>query len=74
MLVGVLVPGFEVHSFWSALWGAFCVSVGALLTEIFMSGKAEGGHGGPKIVFRSGSAPQQSQKSRKIKDDDVIDV
>ncbi len=63
LLVGRLVQGFVVESFWSALGGALIVS----LTNIFLSmliGKKTGNPGA------GGRAPAP----RKTKPDDVIDI
>lgn len=72
LLVGYLVQGFEVASFWNALWGAFVVSLtGAAANLLF---------GGSSVRVRtemggdsSQSIGPQARKSVK-KDDDVIDI
>ena len=73
LLVGALVPGFEVHGFLSALWGAFCVSVAAMIAEIFLSRGIKDSAGRPKVIFRSRIRKPMVSR-RKIGDDDVIDV
>ena len=52
MLVGHLVDGFHVASFWSAFWGALIVGVTNIIMAAFMrkppdnGGKGGGGNGG----------------------------
>jgi putative membrane protein len=71
MLVAKIVPGFEVASFWSALWGAFIVGLTSIIANMIL--------GSTKVQVRTGRPrglnirAQQAQK-KKVKDDDVIDV
>ncbi|HTJ78637.1 MAG TPA: phage holin family protein [Rariglobus sp.] len=67
MLVGEMVNGFQVDSFWSALGGALIVSV----TNIIIS-MAIGRKPGPP---RSPGGPKSGAGSRpSVKNDDVIDI
>jgi putative membrane protein len=63
LLVGHLVTGFHVASFWSALGGALVVSVTNLILSLLM----RGGSGGPPPARGGGAAP-------RAKKDDVIDI
>lgn len=64
MLVGEIVDGFDVDSFWNALFGAVIVSFTNMIVSILIGkkprppGPGAGGGGSP----------------RKIKADDVIDI
>lgn len=62
LLVGTLVKGFTVESFWSALGGALIVGITNVLISSLMKGPPGGPRGG-----RGGQHPRQSQG-------DVIDV
>ncbi|PXA05702.1 phage holin family protein [Coraliomargarita sinensis] len=73
MLVGALVEGFHVLSFWNALWGALVVSLtGAAANLLFGTSRVnvQTGTGGSQAGSRSSS---QSRKPLKD-DDDVIDI
>lgn len=61
LLVGRLVQGFHVTSFWAALGGALVVSITNLILSLLMRG------GGPPPARGGGAAP-------KAKRDDVIDI
>jgi putative membrane protein len=61
LLVGKLVPGFEVSGFWAALGGAVIVGVTNLLLSRFVGGGNGGGGGPPSQRRRRGNG-------------DVIDV
>ena len=61
LLVGRLVQGFHVTSFWAALGGALVVSITNLILSLLMRG------GGPPPTRGGGAAP-------KAKRDDVIDI
>jgi putative membrane protein len=52
MLVGHLVAGFEVASFWSALGGALVVSVTNLVASSLLGGKGPGGGWRPPLTQR----------------------
>lgn len=58
MLVGELVTGFAVDSFWAALLGSIVVSITNLLVS---------------MVTRSGKTPAGNQRPAR-KDSDVIDI
>jgi putative membrane protein len=75
LLVGHLVHGFHVESFWHALWGAFVVSLtGAAANFLFGSSRVKVQvNRGPGGRGPSGSGSAQ-QKRKPIKDDDVIDI
>ncbi|MCZ6672014.1 MAG: phage holin family protein [Verrucomicrobia bacterium] len=69
-LAGYLVPGFQVLGFWSALWGAFIVSLTTLMVSIFLAR--------PRVVINV-SRPKANKamggaKEYRGKIDDVIDV
>lgn len=71
MLVGALVEGFHVLSFWNALWGALVVSLTGVAANIFF--------GGSRINVQAGSSQTMNrtppQKRKPLKDDDdVIDI
>jgi putative membrane protein len=74
LFVGYLVEGFEVATFWSALWGALVVSLtGAAANVLFGQARVRvsvqpggGATSGPEAV--------QRRPIRKDDDDDVIDV
>ncbi len=61
LLVGRLVDGFHVSSFWAALGGALVVSITNLILTLLMR------RGGPPPPRGGGAAP-------KAKRDDVIDI
>lgn len=66
MLVGAIVPGFTVVSFWSALWGAVVVGFVSLLANLAF---------GSTRVQVSRSRPGSANTKPKVKnDDDVIDI
>jgi len=76
LLVGTLVDGFYVFSFWNALWGALVVSLTGAIANIFL--------GGSRVQIRTNvrtsrggqSTGQNTPPRRKqLKDDkDVIDI
>ncbi len=69
MLVGAIVPGFDVASFWSALWGAVVVAFVSLLANLLL--------GSTKVqVHRTGPGQGGPQMRHRVdkKDDDVIDI
>ena len=69
MLVGAIVPGFEVVSFWSALWGAFLVSVAALVFDLYV------GVGSVRAQIRNPAVGEREQvEKKKSLDDDIIDI
>jgi len=81
MVVGRLVEGFVVESFWAALWGAFIVSMTSLLANLFFYGKVLGQKGKIHISINRTNFGQTSAKrdSKTISDtssdrDDVIDI
>lgn len=63
MLVGRLVQGFVVETFWSALGGALIVSLTNLVLSILIGKK-------PRPPGAGGGTPP----ARKAKPDDVIDI
>lgn len=65
LLVGALVPGFEVGSFWSALWGAFVVAFVSMIANLLF--------GKTRVEVRRSGRCGSSQPSAK-RDDDVIDI
>lgn len=72
-LVGELVDGFRVESFWSALFGAFIVSVTNILVGGFL-GTGKGKTAGDGSTGRGGRGGGGGGGKGKGKDDDVIDV
>jgi len=66
LLVGALVNGFHVESFWSALGGSIIVGLSNLLVMSFLKTKRP--PDGPPHDPRGGAGPRPS------KDDDVIDI
>jgi len=67
LLVGALVPGFEVDSFWSALWAALVVGFVSLVANLLLgSTRVEVRRGPP-----GGGGP--GRRARK-QDDNVIDI
>ena len=66
LLVGKLVDGFDVDSFWSALGGALIVSLTNLIVSILIGKKPR--PPGP------GAGGGGTGGARKIKADDVIDI
>ncbi|GHB90311.1 phage holin family protein [Cerasicoccus arenae] len=64
-LAGSLVPGFEVVSFWAALWGALVVSFTSFMANVLF--------GSSRVrvrVQQNGGRPVK----KKTRNDDVIDV
>ena len=83
MLAGAIIPGFEVVSFWSALWGSFLVSAAALSFDLYMGVESlRSGMIKPRIIIReteqSEPPRQEGQLEEHAKDksrsDDVIDI
>lgn len=71
MLVGALVEGFYVLSFWNALWGALVVSLTGVAANLLF--------GTNRINVQTNQAPNtnrtSSQSRKPLKDDDdVIDI
>jgi putative membrane protein len=64
LAVSRLVPGFYVHDFWAALWGALIVSV----TNLLLSGRFSG-----RFTVRPGRRPPPPPPPR-TRTDDVIDI
>ena len=73
-IAGSLVPGFDIATFWSAVWGALVVSLTTLFVNAFLAR--------PKVtvtrMHTPGSRPapkaKGGAKEYKGKLDDVIDV
>lgn len=80
LLVGALVGGFYVDSFWHALWGAFLVSFTGLIANMLFGTPGQKRASINIRVGRGGRRPQQQSQStrpaphKEIRDDDVIDV
>ena len=74
LLVGELVPGFEVEGFWAAFWGALIVGVTNFAMTLLMKrppddpGGPDGGKGG------GGDRPVRRPAHRELGGGDVIDV
>jgi putative membrane protein len=67
LLVGELVPGFEVAGFWSAFWAAVIVGLTNFFMTIFMKKRPPGGPGG-------GAREERRLPRRERDGGDVIDV
>jgi len=83
MLVGELVGGFYVDSFWNAFWGALVVSVTGGLANLFFAPKerrrvnihvSRGPGGGPNRGPGQGPSGNRGSRRPLKDDDDVIDV
>jgi putative membrane protein len=82
LLVGNLVSGFSVDSFWYALAGAFVVSLtGAAANLLFGNARVStrinvqrNRNGGPGSGASSGTSSGQGRRRPLKDDDDVIDV
>lgn len=74
LLVGALVEGFHVLSFWNALWGALVVSLTGAAANLLFGGSRV------RVRVNAGRSDQpggqkNASKTRKpLKDDDVIDI
>ena len=66
MLVGEMVRGFQVDSFWSALGGALIVSVTNIVVSMVIGKK-------PRPPRPPGAGPQPASRP-SVKNDDVIDI
>jgi len=74
LLVGGLVDGFHVFSFWNALWGAFVVSLtGAIANLLFGKSRIQVRTGGTGSVSNNNGS-QRSRSRKPLNDDDVIDI
>lgn len=70
MLVGRLVNGFLVDSFWSALGGALIVSLTTMVMSKLIGNKPRP----PGPGARGGQGGGAAGRPRKIQGDDVIDI
>lgn len=68
LLVGSLVEGFHVLSFWNALWGALVVSLTSAAANLLFGGSRI------KIQVGTGSGARVPPMRQPIKDDDIIDI
>lgn len=73
MLVGALVEGFHVLSFWNALWGALVVSLTGAAANLLFGGSRINVQTAGSSGQATGRTPSQSRKPLKD-DDDVIDI
>ena len=77
-VAGALVGGFEVSSFWAALWGAFVVSLVSIFFQVFVSSGPTVGRGEKQqSTPPPGSVPDKDNvnRYRPGRDkDDVIDI
>ncbi|MFA6321638.1 MAG: phage holin family protein [Candidatus Omnitrophota bacterium] len=64
-LASKFVRGFEVINFWSAFWAALLFSIISSVLNFILT---------PKAAIRYNSFRRESGNSRKIDDDNVIDV
>lgn len=70
LLVGKLVGGFHVASFWNALWGALVVSLtGAAANFLFGENRVR-----MEVNRGQGPADRTTEARKPLKDDDVIDI
>lgn len=70
-LTSAIVPGFNVATFWSALWAAVVVALCTLLVNVFIGG------GGIRMKIDTGRGPGAGSgtgRGKPPKDNDVIDV
>lgn len=76
LLVGALVDGFHVLSFWNALWGALVVSLTGAAANLFFGSSRVRVRVNASRSDRTGQhAGRDAAQNRKpLKDDDVIDV
>lgn len=77
LFVGWLVDGFNVDSFWNALWGALVVSLTGLAANLLFGGQRVQIRANVQTnLGRPGQRPDgpTAPKSKSLKDDDVIDV
>lgn len=71
LFAGAVVPGFEVSSFWAALWGSLVVSLSSLFIQFFLS------EGPPPPDQKPGEGPPPGGVRRyrpSGRKDDVIDI
>ncbi len=75
LLVGALVDGFYVLSFWNALWGALVVSLTGIAANALLGG---GVHIRANVQTKRGGQPTGPNPAARRKpiqhDDDVIDI
>ena len=77
LFVGMLVSGFHIDTFGSALWGALVVSITSGVASLLFPGSKQNRFN--VNVRRSGTPPRQESSPRQPKrvvenDDDVIDI
>ena len=65
LLASKFVKGFEVINFWSAFWAALLFSIISSILNFMLT---------PKIDIRYASFHRKGEQSKKIDDDNVIDV
>ena len=65
ILASKFVKGFEVISFWSAFWAALLFSIISSILNFILA---------PKVNIRYASFRHENNNSKKIDDDNVIDV
>jgi len=73
MLVGALVEGFHVLSFWNALWGALVVSLTGAAANLLFGGNRVNVQASNSSSQSTNHSSSQSRKPLKD-DDDVIDI
>lgn len=64
VLVGKIIPGFTVESFWTAFWSALIVSVITFLANMFLRTQRQ----------KKGNGSQGGHAKKIKDDDDVIDI
>ncbi len=64
-LAGQVIPGFEVATFWSALWGAFVLAVVHLITHAFLARRSLGSGSRVRIRMQLGGRPGIDLGSRR---------
>ncbi len=77
LLVGELVPGFEVSGFWSAFWAAVIVGLTNFFMTLVMKQRPPGGPGGGRGGDSGGGGRSQEERRlphRERGGGDVIDV
>ncbi|MBC2593369.1 phage holin family protein [Ruficoccus amylovorans] len=73
LLVEAVVPGFQLASFWSALWVALVISLVSLAANLLVGGSRV------KVTVRRSGPPgkgpdSSARKNLSGNDDDVIDI
>ncbi|MEO0508288.1 MAG: phage holin family protein [Verrucomicrobiota bacterium] len=71
LLVGQIVVGFHVATFWNALWGALVVSLTGVVANLLFGGSRV------RVQVNTGTQANSNPASKRhtpLRDDDVIDI